>query len=501
MKKFLSILITAIFLVSLCAFPALASENDLFEFFMNGFYSPQTQEDLINLMCVNNYQKSGNVVKNPADFTDDELSLLERICSDDDIIVDEIMPCLFGLYDFSQSASQSSVDMVLSHAMTGNPGICDEYGFNYVLDKYPGFNGFLKDRCFGLYWFMSALSFINEVYVVNNGEPIILVTLDENWAVLLNKNLDSVASASLGLFYEENESAMQEFLVVLEDFVGFMNRPENEHEKTSFVMMLDEKSIAGFIEVPEDYFGDNDETEGEGENEGENEGGESEGGTSSSDSKGGQSVNLGGGRGNDSSSNTNDTDNNTNDNTEPVTSVFNFTDLPSSHWAILYVQRLVSAGILSGMSPTVFAPDNNITREQFVKIIVESLGVYDNTAVCNFDDVPKNAWYYGYVASAVKLGIVNGISDSEFGSGKNITREDMAVLLDRASGISDKFTIRETSEEKSFSDEGLISDYAKDSVKKFVKGGIISGYDNGTFGPKNFATRAEAAKMIFMLLY
>lgn len=69
-----------------------------------------------------------------------------------------------------------------------------------------------------------------------------------------------------------------------------------------------------------------------------------------------------------------------------------------------------------------------ITRAEFVKLIVELLKIKDNEVECNFTDVDKDAWYYPYVASALKFNIVNGMGDGSFGTNLNIKRQDMAVM-------------------------------------------------------------------------
>ena len=110
----------------------------------------------------------------------------------------------------------------------------------------------------------------------------------------------------------------------------------------------------------------------------------------------------------------------------------------------------------------------------------------------------KDAWYYEAVAKAYSAGIITGESDTVFGTGKNITRQDMAVMLYRTSkyinsGISDVEDYLE------FLDDSLISDYAKTAVYTFKDAGIINGVSKTEFAPQNNATRAQAAKMIYGL--
>ena len=128
---------------------------------------------------------------------------------------------------------------------------------------------------------------------------------------------------------------------------------------------------------------------------------------------------------------------------------------------------------------------------------VSIMGDVNDRAVCSFEDVKENDWYYKYVATAVNAGIIYGVSDSHFGSGQGLTRQDMAVICARAFGDKIKM-IRDDVE---FSDEGNIEIYARDAVHKLYTSGVISGMDDNSFAPDAFATRAQAAQILYKLFY
>lgn len=176
---------------------------------------------------------------------------------------------------------------------------------------------------------------------------------------------------------------------------------------------------------------------------------------------------------------------------QPVT--MKFDDLDTVSWAYEAVSALSDAGIISGKSETKFAPRDNIKREEFVKLVIGMLG--ENEGGENvFSDIGENDWFCGCVARANALGIVSGIGEGVFGTGRNITRQDIAVILYKAleyKGISLE------AGELEFSDSGEISDYAEKAVSALAKAGIINGVGDGTFNPTGFATRAEAAQMVF----
>ena len=175
-----------------------------------------------------------------------------------------------------------------------------------------------------------------------------------------------------------------------------------------------------------------------------------------------------------------------------------FRDLPSSHWAYGYVKALAEKNVINGYDDGTFRPSNNVTREEFVKMIISATGMLQAGAECEFSDVPAGAWYYEYVASAYAKEIVSGMDEGAFGIGTNITRQDVAVIAARIIKRL-KGTVPETVE-STLTDIDTVSDYATDSVKLLNGMGIINGYDDGSFMPKNTLTRAEAATIISRLI-
>lgn len=102
-------------------------------------------------------------------------------------------------------------------------------------------------------------------------------------------------------------------------------------------------------------------------------------------------------------------------------------------------------------------------------------------------------WCYPYIKTAYGAKIINGISSDEFGVGRNVTRQDAMVILNEC---IKNYNLTYGEGEK-FADDADISDYAKSAVENMRALGIISGYTDGTFCPKNSITRAEAAKILF----
>ncbi len=172
-----------------------------------------------------------------------------------------------------------------------------------------------------------------------------------------------------------------------------------------------------------------------------------------------------------------------------------FTDIDGYEWAKTAITVLSAKGIINGKADGIFAPADNVTRAEFVKMLSAAFSL-SGTTDKEFWDVPAGHWAHPYVQAAVASKIAMGISDYEFGANNNITRQDMAVFCSR---IMEMLEIEPEGEEVAFTDEGKISAYAVDSIKKLAMAGIINGFGDGTFAPFNNATRAEAAVIIYKL--
>lgn len=175
-----------------------------------------------------------------------------------------------------------------------------------------------------------------------------------------------------------------------------------------------------------------------------------------------------------------------------------FADIESVGWAKANIENLVKKGIISMPEDKKFRPNDNVTREEFVKMIVMAFNLYDENAKCEFADAKADEWYMPYIASAAQGGIVNGNDDGSFGVGKNITRQEMAAMLSR---ILEKLNKSETKyETDEFADNEEIANWAKEAVYQMKSMGIMNGIEEGRFAPEQHATRAMSARVIDILM-
>lgn len=171
-----------------------------------------------------------------------------------------------------------------------------------------------------------------------------------------------------------------------------------------------------------------------------------------------------------------------------------FSDMDSSHWAYDAVQLLCERGIISGHGDNTFAPDDNVTRAEFIKMITVAMSLKSSGSETPFSDVSADDWYAPYAAMAYKEGIVLGDSEGKFNPGDNITREDMVTILYRAMKVT------EANMTPNFNDADEISSYAKSAVAYFGSKGIVNGMGDGSFAPKAGATRAQAARILYNII-
>ena len=177
----------------------------------------------------------------------------------------------------------------------------------------------------------------------------------------------------------------------------------------------------------------------------------------------------------------------------------NLKDIYETTWATDSIEALAAREIVKGVSADSFLPMKEVTRAEFVQMIVETFDLKSEAVINPFSDVVKGEWYEKAVLTAYELGIIKGKPDGTFGVNEKITRQDMAVITYsalKAAGIN----INATSKPVIFEDDTLISEYAKEAVAAMQRAGIINGMPGNLFAPKDTANRAQAAVILNKLL-
>lgn len=181
---------------------------------------------------------------------------------------------------------------------------------------------------------------------------------------------------------------------------------------------------------------------------------------------------------------------------------FRFRDVPApSNWAHEGIDYCVRHGLMSGFDATTFSPDTVSTRAQIVMILYNLSG--DTTDYSKyyvpFTDVRPGTWYYNAVAWGYDKDIVAGMTPTTFAPDGLITREQMAVLL---YGYTEKYApayLGGAASLNGFPDAASVSNWAYAAMSWAVGNGLISGIaSNGAdyLAPSGGATRAQIAAIM-----
>ncbi len=158
----------------------------------------------------------------------------------------------------------------------------------------------------------------------------------------------------------------------------------------------------------------------------------------------------------------------------------------AGHWAEKEIQKWSSLDILKGNNGA-FDPDKNITRAEMA-VIIDRLMKYEYQSKNIFLDL-TNTWYTEAILKNNAAGIMLG-SKGNLRPNDYVTREEAVVMIARALGTD------EQEGKTSFPDDSEISSWAKSLVKAFKNKGYINGLLNGNFAPKANITRASVIKII-----
>ena len=173
-----------------------------------------------------------------------------------------------------------------------------------------------------------------------------------------------------------------------------------------------------------------------------------------------------------------------------------FTDLPESHWAYTHITRLTYEGAITGYPDGTFGPSRNITRAEFLAVVVGAL--------LSRPEAPpaEQHWATNIMQAAEKNNLLEAGEFAQDTWGQAITRQEMAKIMARGA----QFVRKEALETKTSVYTSKITDFASiperylSYVAQVYSKGIETGYPDGSFGGERQATRAEAATMVVRLI-
>ncbi len=179
-----------------------------------------------------------------------------------------------------------------------------------------------------------------------------------------------------------------------------------------------------------------------------------------------------------------------------------FDDIENYSWCKDEIEILASKGIMTGISEHLFGPGNNMTRADFIELLIKVLGLSAITddSFEAFNDVDKLSSQYEYIVTAKKYEFIKGVGKKLFHPEVKLTRQDMLVITERALNNMNFINEHEkaSDELKKYKDESEISSYAISSIASLIKDAFVS-YEGEMIDPKKNVTRAEVADILYKI--
>ena len=176
-----------------------------------------------------------------------------------------------------------------------------------------------------------------------------------------------------------------------------------------------------------------------------------------------------------------------------------FPDVTEGDWFYDAVRCAYENSLMDGVGDSLFAPNSETTRAQLVTILYRLEGAPEVSGTSGFSDVAAGIWYTDAVAWAAQNGIVNGVSDTEFAPGDDITREQLAVILYRYAACQG-YDVSQRADLSGFGDASSIRPYAQEALSWAHAQGLVLGFEDGSLRPQGTASRAQIAAVLMRFL-
>ncbi|MGI6679866.1 MAG: S-layer homology domain-containing protein [Dehalobacterium sp.] len=172
-----------------------------------------------------------------------------------------------------------------------------------------------------------------------------------------------------------------------------------------------------------------------------------------------------------------------------------FTDVKTSDWFYEAVQFVVEKDLFKGIDANTFSPNSEMTRAMLVTVLYRLDGSPAVTGTSSFRDVKNDAWYTNAVNWANGQSIVKGMGGGLFGTNDNVTREQLATILNNYAQYKGR-DVNKTANLNAFSDASRISVWAQAAMQWANAEELITGRTETTLAPGGSATRAEVATIL-----
>ena len=174
--------------------------------------------------------------------------------------------------------------------------------------------------------------------------------------------------------------------------------------------------------------------------------------------------------------------------------VSKFSDVAAGKWYTGDIQRVVDAGLMSGMTDSTFGPDANVNRAMLATLLYRLEGE-PSASGASFSDVKSTAYYADAVSWAAEKGIVTGYGNGSFQPKQDITRQELVTALYRYAKQAGYNPVSKASLD-TFTDWNEVAPWAYEAMAWAYQVGIFNGRSGNLLAPTATATRAEVATMI-----
>ena len=172
-----------------------------------------------------------------------------------------------------------------------------------------------------------------------------------------------------------------------------------------------------------------------------------------------------------------------------------FVDVNEGDWFYDAVVYAYQNELMDGVGGNRFAPNSETTRAQLVTILYRLEGQPAVSGDLPFTDVEAGIWYTDAILWAAQNNIVNGVSDTEFAPGDDLTRQQLVTILYRYAE-SKGYDVSASADLSGYPDAGQVQTYAQPAMAWAVAENIIQGMEDGTLKPAGNASRAQIATIL-----
>ncbi len=180
-----------------------------------------------------------------------------------------------------------------------------------------------------------------------------------------------------------------------------------------------------------------------------------------------------------------------------------FTDVASDDPYAAYIHTLASDGIASGMGDGTFGPDSTLTRAEFASFLVKAFHLKTDDTPAPFKDVRQH-WAAQSIQAAYQAGLVKGMSETVFAPNRPVKRQEAATVIWRYLK-SQGFELRD--HYQVLHPDDLPDEWAVEAVKNMTAyelhgpGGEVKYYPEGAkYRSKDDMLRKEMAALLFLAM-